>query len=154
MGLEIERKFLLKNEDWRSEIQESTTIKQGYLNTHIERTVRVRVKGNKGFLTIKGKTENVSRKEFEYEIPVEEAIAMIALCEQPVIEKTRNIIKQNGFTWEIDEFDGENKGLIVAEVELENEGQIIQLPNWIDEEVSNDPKYYNSSLLARPFKNW
>jgi adenylate cyclase len=154
MGLEIERKFLLKNTDWKSEADEGTLIKQGYLNSHIERTVRVRISNNKGEITIKGKTNNLTRKEFEYQIPLEEAISLIKLCEQPIIEKTRFLIKQGNLKWEIDEFEGDNKGLIVAEIELENESQNFDKPDWIGQEVSQDAKYYNSSLLSNPFKNW
>jgi adenylate cyclase len=154
MGLEIERKFLLKNTDWKSEADEGTLIKQGYLNSHIERTVRVRISNNKGEITIKGKTNNLTRKEFEYQIPLEEAISLIKLCEQPIIEKTRFLIKQGNLKWEIDEFEGDNKGLTVAEIELENESQNFDKPDWIGQEVSQDAKYYNSSLLSNPFKNW
>ncbi len=154
MPLEIERKFLLKNSDWKQEIQSSFQIKQGYLNSHPERTVRIRIKENKGILTIKGKTKQVTRKEFEYEIPLNEAKDLIQLCEKPLIEKTRHLIRKENLTWEIDEFEGENKGLILAEVELQSENQNLSLPSWIGEEVSHDPKYYNSSLISNPFQNW
>ena len=154
MGLEIERKFLLKNEGWRAECDEGVNIRQGYLNSHRARTVRVRIIGNSGVLTIKSKTQHLTRQEFEYPIPYEDALSLIALCEKPVIEKTRFKINWDGLTWEIDEFSGENEGLIVAEVELENENQPVYLPSWVGQEVSGDLRYYNSSLIANPYKNW
>ena len=154
MGIEIEKKFLLKNEDWKRQCTEGVQIKQGYLNSHTERTVRIRISGGNGEITIKGKTENLTRKEFEYQIPYEEALSLIQLCETPIIEKTRFKIKQENLTWEIDQFGGENIGLIIAEVELESENQILTLPSWVGKEVSQDSKYYNSSLLTYPYKNW
>ena len=154
MGLEIERKFLLKNDDWKNDVDKGTSIKQGYLNSHIERTVRVRVFGDKGFLTIKGKNENLSRTEFEYDIPLKEAEALLGLCEKPIIEKTRFLFHNQEDIWEIDVFEGENRGLIVAEIELQSEEQEVQLPEWIGEEVSHDNRYYNSSLINKPFSNW
>lgn len=154
MPVEIERKFLLKSSDWKLECDAGTAIKQGYLNSHKERTVRVRIKGDKGYLTIKGKTENIARQEFEYEIPVEEAVALIQLCEKPVIEKTRYLVKRDNLTWEIDVFEGENQGLEIAEVELTDEGQALELPAWIGAEVSHDARYFNASLISNPFQNW
>ena len=154
MGVEIEKKFLLKNEDWKTQCTKGVKIKQGYLNSHTERTVRVRLSDGKGKITIKGKTENITRKEFEYQIPYKEALSLIQLCETPIIEKTRFKIKQENLTWEIDQFGGENIGLIIAEVELESENQILTLPSWVGQEVSQDSKYYNSSLLTYPYKNW
>jgi adenylate cyclase len=154
MGLEIEKKFLLKNEDWKTHCTEGIQIKQGYLNSHIERTVRVRLSDGKGELTIKGKTNNLTRKEFEYQIPYEEALSLIQLCETPIIEKKRFKVKLGNLTWEIDQFGGENVGLIIAEVELESENQLFTLPSWIGQEVSQDPKFYNSSLITYPYKKW
>lgn len=154
MGLEIERKFLLKNTDWRKLVEEENLIKQGYLNSNAERTVRVRVKNSKAFLTIKGKSQNTTRQEFEYEIPLEDAESLLKLCERPLIEKTRFIVKYQGKTWEIDEFEGENKGLTVAEIELSSEDERFQLPDWIGEEVSQDARYFNSSLIKKPFISW
>ncbi len=154
MGIEIERKFLIKNEEWKNAIDEKIELKQGYLNSIPERTVRVRIKGDKGYLTIKGKSKGASRAEYEYEIPLIDARELIGLCEKPVIEKIRFIVKENNKIWEIDVFDGENKGLIVAEVELENENDAIQLPNWIGKEVTQEPKYYNSNLVKHPFCKW
>ena len=154
MGVEIERKFLLKNEAWRAVVSKKTAIKQGYLNSHKERTVRVRIYGNQGILTIKCKTQQMTRPEFEYEIPVTEALELIKLCEQPIIEKTRFEVAINGKTWEIDEFYGQNKGLIVAEIELSSETETVVMPDWIGAEVTQDIRYYNSSLIAHPFENW
>jgi len=154
MAVEIERKFLLKNEDWRSLPQTAIRIKQGYLNSEKERTVRVRIKGEKGFLTVKGKTVNASRLEFEYEIPKSDALQLLKLCERPIIEKIRYEVPLNGNVWEIDEFEGINKGLIMAEVELESENQAFIRPDWIGEEVTSDIRYYNSNLIAYPFSEW
>lgn len=151
MGIEIERKFLLKDGSWRSEIAQKTSIKQGYLNSEKMRTVRVRVKGQKGFLTIKGKNNNATRKEFEYEIPLSEAEEMLSLCEKPIIEKVRSEIIRGKNLWEVDEFEGENKGLIVAEIELESEDESFEIPAWIGNEVTHDPRYYNSSLISHPY---
>jgi len=154
MAIEIERKFLLKNEDWRAECDSGTKILQGYLNSHKERTVRVRISGSKGEINIKGKTNQLTRQEFEYTIPLGDAEKLILLCETPIIEKTRYRIHQDQLIWEVDEFHGENNGLIVAEVELQSEKQDIDLPNWIGLEVSNDARYYNASLIARPYSKW
>ena len=154
MGKEIERKYLVKGDEWKK-LAKGTSYKQGYLSTVKERTVRVRTIDDKGFLTIKGITVGVSRTEYEYNIPVAEADDMLTnLCEQPLIEKNRYKIPLNGLTWEVDEFFGENDGLIVAEVELESEDQKIELPSWIGDEVSGDPRYFNSNLTKHPFKNW
>ena len=154
MGLEIERKFLLKNSDWEKWINQKTSIKQGYLNSDIERTVRVRTTDKVALITIKGKTENTSRQEFEYEIPFEDAESLLKLCETPLIEKTRLIIKYQGRVWEIDRFEGENEGLLIAEIELAREDEEVVLPSWIGEEVSHDARFYNSALIKNPFKNW
>lgn len=154
MPQEIERKFLLKNNDWKKEISCSTEIRQGYLSLDNERNVRVRTRGKKGILTIKGKTENISRKEFEYEIPQLEAEELLDLCHRPLIEKIRHEIVIGNHTWEIDEFLGENEGLIVAEIELEAEKQLFEKPNWLGKEVSDDVRYYNASLVKLAFKDW
>lgn len=154
MGIEIERKFKIKNDSWKKEADSGTWISQGYLNTAPERTVRVRIRGESAYLTIKGKNQNLSRKEFEYQIPVDEAKSLLELCESPIIEKTRYLLQQENLTWEIDIFGGVNQGLQVAEVELESEQQSIELPDWIGEEVSNDVRYYNSSLIANPYSTW
>ncbi len=154
MGLEIERKFLLKNSDWEKLIDEKITIRQGYLNSDIERTVRVRITNKSAFLTIKSKTQNTTRQEFEYAIPFEDGESLLKLCEAPLIEKTRFIVKYQGRVWEVDRFEGDNKGLEIAEIELENEDENVELPEWIDEEVSHDVRFYNSSLIKNPYKNW
>ncbi|MDE1045473.1 MAG: CYTH domain-containing protein [Nitrospinaceae bacterium] len=154
MGKEIERKYLIKDDTWRKDAS-GTTYRQGYLSTVKERTVRVRTIDDKGFLTIKGITIGATRREYEYEIPMADANEMLdELCEKPIIEKTRFKISHAGLTWEIDEFAGVNQGLIVAEVELESEDQNIDFPPWVGEEVSGDPRYFNSNLIANPFANW
>jgi adenylate cyclase len=154
MGTEIERKFLIKDDSWRS-LATGTKYRQGYLNSTKERVVRVRTIDDKGFLTIKGITTGATRVEYQYEIPDTEATAMLDdLCEKPLIEKNRYKIALGGFTWEVDEFFGENQGLIVAEVELETEDQSFEKPVWIGEEVTGDPKYFNSNLIQNPFLKW
>jgi CYTH domain-containing protein len=153
MPTEIERKFLLKNDQWRS-LAKGTSYCQGYLATG-DCTVRVRLAGEQGFLTIKGKTTGISRSEYEYAIPVNDAQEMLHnLCQRPLIEKTRYQIDWEGLTWVVDEFSGENTGLILAEVELQDANQAIALPPWIGEEVSHDPRYYNSNLAKQPFSQW
>lgn len=154
MATEIERKFLVKGDEWRK-LGKGTVYRQGYLSTVKERVVRVRTIDDKGYLTIKGITTGATRLEFEYEIPVEDANQMLdELCERPLIEKTRYVVEYGGLTWEIDEFAGENQGLILAEVELSSEDQQIELPDWIGEEVTGDPRYFNSNLIKHPFTRW
>ena len=153
MGKEIERKFLIKGTDWRK-LAQGTHYRQGYLSTVKERTVRVRTIDDKGFLTVKGITVGASRLEFEYDVPVKDACEMLEICEQPIIEKSRYKIKHGGFTWEVDEFYGVNQGLIVAEIELESEDQKFDKPDWIGEEVTGEPKYFNSNLIKNPFTKW
>lgn len=154
MATEIERKFLVKGDEWRS-LATGTLYRQGYIRTASKTTVRVRVVGDKGYLTIKGKTQGTSRAEFEYPIPVEDAREMLdTLCDRPLIEKKRYKINRGDVTWEIDEFAGDNQGLIVAEVELTDENQSIELPDWIGEEVSHDPRYFNANLAQHPFSQW
>jgi CYTH domain-containing protein len=141
-------------EDWRA-LARGTRYRQGYLSTVKERTVRVRTIDDKGFLTIKGITVGATRSEYEYEIPAADADEMLdELCEQPIIEKIRYEIPLAGVTWEVDEFLGVNDGLIVAEVELQSEDQAFPKPDWIGEEVTDDPKYFNANLIARPFSTW
>lgn len=154
MGKEIERKFLIEEDDGWKRV-ETKAYRQGYLNTTKERTVRVRTIGEKGYLTIKGVTKGATRLEFEYEIAVEDAQQMLdELCERPLIEKTRRKIEYSGFTWEIDEFFGENDGLVIAEIELEDEGQNFDKPSWIKEEVTDDPRYFNANLVKHPYSQW
>ena len=154
MGKEIEKKFLVEGDTWR-EKSEGVLFRQGYLSTIKERTVRVRTIDSKGFLTIKGITVGATRAEYEYEISVSDANEMLdSLCEKPIIEKNRTKIEYKGLIWEVDEFFGENEGLIFAEVELDSEDQDIALPEWIGEEVTGDHRYFNSNLIRNPFKNW
>lgn len=154
MALEIERKFLLANDEWRKVTISETVIKQGYLSSNKERVVRIRLKGDKSYLTIKGKNVNTVRLEFEYEIPYPDGVELLQLCERPIIEKTRYEAVYAGNTWEIDEFKGDNDGLIVAEIELEAEDQVFNKPSWIGEEVSSDVRYYNANLIKQPYKSW
>jgi adenylate cyclase len=155
MAQEIERKFLVKG-DYKKDVFKETRITQGYLSSVPERTVRVRIKGEKGFITIKGKgnASGASRFEWEKEIPVEEVKDLLQLCEPGIIDKTRSLVKAGKHTFEVDEFYGENEGLSVAEVELEDENEAFEKPEWLGEEVTGDPKYYNSMLMKSPFKNW
>jgi CYTH domain-containing protein len=154
MGKEIERKFLVDGDDWRS-LGQPVRYRQGYLSTVKERTVRVRTIADKGYLTVKGVSTGISRAEFEYEIPVEDANAMLdALCERPLIEKNRHKIPFGKHTWEVDEFFGDNEGLILAEVELEDENETFESPSWIGQEVSDDARYFNANLIANPFCSW
>ena len=154
MPQEIERKFLVRNDSWRGQ-DAGKHYRQGYLSTVKERTVRVRTAADKGFLTIKGITVGASRSEYEYEIPVSDANEMLdRLCERPLIEKTRYRISHAGLVWEVDEFEGENRGLITAEVELKDERQSVTPPDWIGKEVTGDPRYFNANLVAKPFTTW
>lgn len=152
MGTEIERKFLVTGEAWRS--ADGVRLIQGYLNRDKARTVRVRVAGEQAFLTIKGPTHGATRAEFEYEIPLAEAESLLLLCDGPVIEKFRHIIEYRGFTWEVDEFFGDNAGLVVAEIELDSEDQAFERPQWLGEEVTEDTRYFNSNLAAHPYRLW
>ena len=155
MAQEIERKFLVKG-DYKKETFKETRITQGYLSSVPERTVRVRVKGDKGFITIKGKgnTSGASRYEWEKEIPVEEVKELLDLCEAGIIDKTRSLVKAGEHPFEVDEFYGENEGLTVAEVELSSEDEAFVKPEWLGEEVTGDVKYYNSMLMKNPYKSW
>lgn len=153
MGIEIERKFLVRNSDWRI-LGDPIRYAQGYLVADGERTVRVRLAGPKGFLTVKGISQGFSRKEFEYEIPVDDALEMLGLSATPVIEKHRTRILYDGKIWEVDEFEGDNKGLIMAEIELTSQEERFSIPPWIGEEVTGDPRYFNSWLARKPLKNW
>lgn len=153
MAQEIERKFLVIGDDWRTVPGKS--YRQGYLNSAKERIVRVRTLSDQGFLTIKGITAGATRLEYEYEIPLADANELLdLLCERPLIEKIRYELDYAGFRWDIDEFGGENEGLIVAEVELQDEDQAFKKPVWLGVEVTGDPRYFNSNLIAHPFKKW
>lgn len=154
MAKEIERKFLVNGLEWKN-LAKGTEYRQGYLSTVKERTVRVRTIDSAGYLTIKGISTGATRLEFEYEISVADAHEMLdKLCEKPLIEKKRYKIEYGGLIWEVDEFFGENDGLVVAEVELENENQEINKPEWIGKEVTNDPRYFNSNLTKTPYTKW
>ncbi len=153
MAKEIERKFLVTGDQWRS-LAEGIHYCQGYLSSVKERTVRIRTVQEKGFLTIKGITRGVSRLEYEYDIPLRDAQALLEICERPLIEKARFKVEIGELTWEIDEFFGENQGLIVAEVELQSEDHAFEKPEWIGEEVSSDPRYFNANLIKHPFSRW
>ncbi len=154
MAKEIERKFLVVGDAWRA-LAQGVHYRQGYLNSIKERTVRIRTVGEKAVLTVKGPTVGVTRMEFEYQIPYDDCVAMLEnLAEQPIIEKKRYKIPMGEFVWEIDEFFGVNEGLIVAEVELKSEDQAFEKPEWIGKEVSGDPRYFNSNLVAHPYSTW
>lgn len=144
------------NGDFKSDAFKATRITQGYLSSVPERTVRVRVKGDKGFITIKGigNASGASRFEWEKEIPVEDVKALLEICEPGVIDKTRYLVKAGEHTYEVDEFYGDNEGLTVAEVELSDENEAFDKPSWLGEEVTGDSKYYNSMLMKNPYKNW
>jgi CYTH domain-containing protein len=152
MATEIERKFLVTGTDWRQ--SNPVRFSQGYLNRDRERTVRVRLAGDHAFLTIKGLTTGISRAEFEYAIPVADAKQLLALCQGPFIEKARHVVVHNGTTWEVDEFFGENSGLVVAEVELDYEHQSFERPTWLGQEVTEDARYFNSNLASNPYSTW
>lgn len=155
MALEIERKFLVKG-DFKSHAYGHEEIMQGYLSSVPERTVRVRTKGDKAYLTIKGigNESGTSRYEWEKEIPVDEARELIKLCEPGVIDKMRYYVKSGKHTFEVDEFSGENKGLIIAEIELNSEDEEFDKPDWLGEEVTGDQRYYNASLTKKPYTKW
>ncbi len=155
MGQEIERKFLVKGA-FKSRAFKATRIIQGYLSSVPERTVRVRVKGEKGYITIKGigNRSGASRFEWEKEIPVEEVKELLELCEPGIIDKTRYLVKAGEYTFEVDEFYGENEGLTMAEIELPDENVAFEHPAWLGEEVTGDSRYYNSMLMKNPYKNW
>lgn len=153
MNIEIERKFLLKNDNWR-EGAVGVHYKQAYLNEKGDNTVRVRIEGDKAKLTIKGKSSNISRLEFEYDIPMADAEALFTLAKTPIVEKFRYKIMYAGNCWEVDEFLGMNRGLVVAEIELESETQSFEKPDWIGMEVSGDKRYTNANLARKPYCEW
>lgn len=155
MAKEIERKFLVKDDSWRANAI-GRAYSQGYISTaRPGQTVRVRIAGDSGYLTLKGPTTGITRAEFEYAIPVAEAKEMLeTMCDRPLIQKTRYRLLAGNLVWEIDEFAGENTGLIIAEVELTSESQKIDEPDWLGKEVSGDPRYYNASLVKNPYCNW
>lgn len=152
MAIEIERKFLVVGESWRS--APAVFYSQGYLSSDKTRTVRVRIAGEQAFLTVKGVTQGMSRAEFEYAIPPADARELLLMCEQPLIEKYRRKIIYAGFVWEVDDFLGENQGLIVAEIELPSEDTLFTKPEWAGQEVTADARYFNSNLARTPFNQW
>lgn len=153
MATEIERKFLISSDAWRAG-PPGVWICQGYLCLDPERTVRIRVKGDEGFITIKGASEGIGRKEFEYPIPLGDATELLEMCHQPLLEKVRHERQVGGHCWEIDEFHGANEGLIMAEIELGSEDEAFEKPEWAGREVSDDPRYYNSALAQNPWQAW
>lgn len=155
MAIEIEHKFLLQTEEWRSKIDYSVYFKQGYLSSSPLSSIRVRISDSQAWLNIKSATMGTHRQEFEYEIPLLDAkIILDTLCIKPIIEKTRHYIHYDNHLWEIDEFLGDNSGLIVAEIELTEIGESFVKPNWLGAEVTHDARYYNNNLAKHPFKNW
>ena len=154
MGEELERKFLVVGDDWREQAQ-GTHYRQGFLSTVPERTVRVRVAAEQAWITVKGVAEGLRRPEFEYEIPVADAQEMLdRLCERPLIEKHRYKVTVAGHLWEIDVFEGDNDGLILAEIELQSEDEAFETPSWLGEEVTGDPRYFNANLVSQPYRTW
>ncbi len=155
MAKEIERKYLTVNDDWRENADDGIHIIQGYMVSNDKSSVRIRVNGDSANLNIKSKTIGIERSEYEYPIPLDEAMEMLdSLCDKPVIEKTRYHVLHDHNEWEIDVFAGDNEGLIVAELELNSPGESFSLPDWIGKEVSDDPRYYNICLVTNPYKNW
>ena len=153
MGKEIERKFLVTGDSWRRGV--GTRLRQGYISLDEKRSVRVRTTPERAYLTIKGESRGASRNEFEYEIPLKEAEELLgSICVRPLIEKVRYRIIHRGCTWEVDDFLGENRGLVLAEVELDREDQEFDRPEWIGEEVTGDPRYYNVNLVVKPYTTW
>ena len=153
MGVEIERKFLVRDDHWRG-LGTPVHYAQGYLVADGIRTVRIRIAGEVGFLTIKGESKGISRLEFEYPIPFLEASELLKLCATPVVEKFRTKVLYADKIWEVDEFEGRNSGLVVAEIELKSEDEPFEIPSWIGEEVTGDLRYYNSRLAIHPYQDW
>jgi adenylate cyclase len=152
VATEIERKFLVRGTEWKS--TDGVAVSQGYLNRDKERTVRIRLAADRAFLTIKGRSTGASRAEFEYEIPYSDGEQLLQLCDGPVVHKVRHAVAYQGLTWEIDEFRGDNAGLVVAEVELSSEDQQFERPSWVAEEVTEDHRYFNSELATHPYNSW
>ena len=155
MTLEIEHKFLLANDGWRRQVQRSVDFRQGYLSSQPTSSIRVRIAGQQAWLNIKSATVGNQRLEFEYDIPIEDAQLIIdSLCGKPLIEKTRHFVTFDSHLWEIDEFKGENEGLIVAEIELAEPSENFSKPEWLGQEVTHDLRYYNNNLAKNPYRNW
>lgn len=154
-NLEIERKFLVRNDGWRADVAKSEYFRQGYLNDEVGCSVRVRVSGERAWLNLKSVTIGAQRHEFEYEIPKADANRMLdLLARKPLIEKTRHYLDAGRHTWEIDVFEGDNAGLVVAEIELDSPDEAFEKPDWVGAEVTDDPRYYNTSLSKHPYKTW
>lgn len=154
MSIEIERKFLVRDSSWKHSAS-GVALRQGYLSSHPDRIVRVRIEGTTAMLTIKGRTIGATRGEWEYPVPLDDAQRFLdELCEKPIIEKIRYRITHAGMTWEVDEFGGDNAGLVVAEIELSSEDQEFAKPAWVGEEVTHDARYFNANLLRLPFSAW
>lgn len=156
MAIEVEHKFLLANDEWRKQIKHSIRYRQGYLGSAAATSsIRIRISDECAWLNIKSATIGTHRHEYEYEIPLSDAEEIISnLCNKPLIEKTRHFVIHDTNTWEIDEFDGENEGLIVAEIELTEAGQSFSKPDWLGEEVTHDLRYYNNNLAVHPYSEW
>jgi len=155
MGIEIERKFLVRDDRWRQRVERSARMRQGYLTSDARCSVRVRLADGAGFLNIKSGTLGIRRSEYEYPVPAAEAEEMLdALCEKPLLEKTRHYLHHGQHLWEIDEFAGDNAGLIVAEIELSRPDEPFAHPDWLGEDVSHDIRYYNSQLVRHPYRTW
>lgn len=155
MAAEIEHKYLVKKDLWGAIVPDkSIVIQQAYLHTEPEKTVRIRIKDTEAFLTIKSINIGATRQEFEYEIPLADAVELISKFCSNLIQKTRHLVQVNGKTWEVDEFDGLNEGLIIAEIELVDEGEKYEIPDWVDRNVTHDMKYANSNLSLKPFSTW
>ncbi|HEB97183.1 MAG TPA: CYTH domain-containing protein [Sedimenticola thiotaurini] len=155
MAIEIERKFLVTGDGWRDQVIGQDRLKQGYLCNRENATVRVRVGGGRALLNIKSATTGIRRAEYEYEIPLQEGEELLrTMARQPVIDKTRYRVRHGGHVWELDVFEGANRGLVIAEVELASEDEPFERPEWAGEEVSGDPRYYNASLIEHPYREW
>jgi adenylate cyclase len=155
MAIEIEHKFLLANNDWREHITRSVKYRQGYLSSQATSSIRIRISDDHAWLNIKSATIGTHRHEYEYEIPLQDANEIISiLCRKPIIEKTRHFVVHDGNTWEIDEFEGDNRGLIIAEIELPEIGQTFSKPPWLGKEVTHDLRYYNNNLALHPYSEW
>lgn len=155
MGVEIERKFLVADDSWREAAPAGVRYRQGYLSTNPGGSVRVRVSGDRAWLNIKSATVGLTRREYEYEIPAADAHAILEeLCVKPLIEKTRFIVQHDGHAWEVDVFEGDNAGLVVAEIELGSADEEFTVPEWADEDVSGDVRYYNQRLVEHPYSSW
>ncbi len=155
MAIEIEHKFLLSSDDWRKYVSHSVKYRQGYLSSQATSSIRIRISNDEAWLNIKSATVGTHRHEYEYPIPMADASEILKnLCRKPLIEKTRHFVTENNHLWEIDEFEGDNQGLIVAEIELDTIGQSFSKPLWLGREVTDDLRYYNNNLASHPYSEW